>query len=150
MEFRSMPPPLKLCNTDTAEKPTVTASRSQCGTLQWARGGHAGGSLPSGPPAQQGPTHLRLRRDAASEGRASASLQAPTSVMLFWDKLQGHRGRAELVRPFPDPLPWGRPKKSCFFTAWPRTANAGQWASRRAVGNELSGMVGALVLTLNE
>lgn len=36
-------------------------------------------------------THLSLRRDLARAGRASASLQAPTSVILFWDRLGRHR-----------------------------------------------------------
>lgn len=59
------------------------------------------------PPARQlsgGPTHLSLRRDEAREGRASASLQAPTSVMLFWDKLQRHsegKGSGPSLMAFP-------------------------------------------------
>lgn len=52
-----------------------------------------------------GPTHLSLRRDAAKEGRALASLQAPTLVMLFWDKLQRYskwKGSGpHLQSPFP-------------------------------------------------
>lgn len=85
------PTPTKLCNTNPTEQPVATASRDLAA-------GNQGGSLPTPqPPAQHltdgDPTHLSLRRDAASAGRASASLQAPTSVMLFWDKLQGyHKG----------------------------------------------------------
>lgn len=82
-----LPNPTKLCNTSPTEQPVATASRDLAA-------GNQGSSLPTpGPPAQHltdgDPTHLSLRRDAASAGRASASLQAPTSVMLFWDKLQG-------------------------------------------------------------
>lgn len=89
-----LPNPTKLCNTSPTEQPVATASRDLAA-------GNQGGSLPTpSPPAQhltdRDPTHLSLRRDVASAGRASASLQAPTSVMLFWDKLQGcNRGRAQ-------------------------------------------------------
>lgn len=84
--------PPKLCNTSEADQPVVIAPRAPVARLcGWHRGALCPRSAHQFSTCRwQGPTHLSLRRDAASEGRASASLQAPTSVMLFWDRLQGH------------------------------------------------------------
>ena len=131
-----LPNPTKLCNTSPTEQPVVTASRDLAA-------GNQGGSLPTpSPPAQHltdgDPTHLSLRRDVASAGRASASLQAPTSVMLFWDKLQGcNRGglRAKPECPYPPALmPQARAELG---TSASSQGGPGQQMQDRAVGAEL-------------
>lgn len=118
--FRSKSPtPLHLASAHNS------SSRDGLQSQGWALHLHEGGSPPSPPTSDQWrrrqgvPTHLSLRRDGAREGRASASLQAPTSVMLFWDRLQGHtaRGRAQgqMFRPPAHQRPptpgqsWGAP-----------------------------------------
>lgn len=80
----------------------------------------------------------------ASAGRASASLQAPMSVMLFWDRLQGDsdgQGSGPIARPVPIRVhrPGVRSElgNSRFLTGRPGAACTWLAPSVRVVGNEL-------------